>query len=55
MLPIWARIGDNFGVVVVCLGGFDVCETELAARFGFDFGVRKNELPGDGFGLVYGL
>jgi len=23
----------------------------LAARFGFDFGGRKNELPGDGFGV----
>jgi hypothetical protein len=36
---------------VVSSGGCDVCETELAARFGFDFGGRKNELPGDWFGF----
>jgi hypothetical protein len=36
---------------VVSLGGCDVSETELTAGFGFDFGGRKNELPGDRFGL----
>src|SRR6202012_2116306 len=38
---------------VVSLGGCGVCETELTARFGFDFGGRKNELSCDryGFGL----
>ena len=33
------------------MGGCDVRETELAARFGFDFDGRKNELPGDRFGF----
>ena len=40
-----------FEVVVVSLGCCGVCKTELAARFGFDFGGRKNELSGDGFGI----
>jgi hypothetical protein len=40
-----------FEVVVVSLGGGGVYKTELAARFGFDFGGRKNELSRDGFGI----
>jgi hypothetical protein len=33
------------------LGCCGVCKTELAARFGFDFGGRKNELSRDGLGI----
>ena len=45
------RNGGTFELVVVSLGCCGVCKTELAARFGFDFGSRKNELSGEGFGI----
>src|SRR5580692_294184 len=49
--PFWRESAVVFEIIVLSLGGCGVCQTELAAGFGFDFSGRKNELPGDGFGF----